>query len=201
MAAARQAWQAAQGGLDPARLVFVDETGANTKLVRTRGRGPRGRRVRGKAPWGRWRTTPFVGGLRARGMTAPMVLDGPMNGPAFLAYVRQVPAPSLMPGDIVVRDNLAARKVAGVRAAIEAVGATLQHLPPYSPDHLGQCPKSDRTRLRRAEGAPARGRGAHQRGPLRRHRPGHRRLHPGRVQQLPSTRRIRVNLAVDCSRR
>ena len=134
VAAARQAWQAAQGGLDPARLVFVDETGANAKLVRTRGRGPRGRRVRGKAPWGHWRTTTFVGGLRARGMTAPMVLDGPMNGPAFLAYVLQVLAPSLMPGDIVVLDNLAAHKIAGVRAAIEAVGATLRHLPPYSPD-------------------------------------------------------------------
>jgi transposase len=108
--------------------------GADTKLVRTRGRGPRGRRVRGKAPWGHRRTTTFVGGLRARGMTAPMVLDGPMNGPAFLAYVRQVLAPSLMPGDIVVLDNLAAHKIAGVRAAIEAVGATLRHLPPYSPD-------------------------------------------------------------------
>ena len=90
--------------------------------------------MRGKAPWGHWRTTTFVGGLRARGMTAPMVLDGPMNGPAFLAYVRQVLAPSLMPGDIVVLDNLAAHKIAGVRAAIEVVGATLRHLPPYSPD-------------------------------------------------------------------
>ena len=90
--------------------------------------------MRGKAPWGHWRTTTFVGGLRARGMTAPMVLDGPMNGPAFLAYVRQVLAPSLMPGDIVVLDNLAAHRIAGVRAAIEAVGATLRHLPPYSPD-------------------------------------------------------------------
>jgi transposase len=170
VAAARQAWQAAQGGLDPARLVFVDETGANTKLVRTRGRGPGGRRVRGKAPWGHWRTTTFVGGLRARGMTAPMVLDGPMNGPASLACVRQVLAPSLMPGDIVVLDNLAARKIAGVRAAIEAVGATLQHLPPYSPDHLGQCPKSDRAGLRQAEGTPAQDRRPHLRWPHRRHR-------------------------------
>ena len=134
MAAARQGWQAAQGGLDPARLVFVDETGANTKLVRTRGRGPKGRRVYGKAPWGHWQTTTFVGALRAGGITAPMVLDGPMDGPAFLAYVRQVLAPSLAPGDIVVLDNLGAHKVSGVRAAIEAVGATLRYLPPYSPD-------------------------------------------------------------------
>jgi transposase len=134
VATARQDWQAAQGTLDPAKLVFVDETGANTKLVRTRGRGPRGKRVHGKAPWGRWQTTTFVGALRAGGITAPMVLDGAMNGPAFLAYVRQVLAPSLTPGDIVVLDNLGAHKAAGVRAAIEAVGATVRHLPPYSPD-------------------------------------------------------------------
>jgi transposase len=134
VAAARQDWQAGQGGLDPAKLVFVDETGATTKLVRTRGRGPRGRRVHAKAPWGHWQTTTFVGALRTSGITAPMVLDGAMNGPAFLAYVRQVLAPSLAPGDIVVLDNLGAHKVSGVRAAIEAVGATLRYLPPYSPD-------------------------------------------------------------------
>ena len=134
VAMARRDWQAAQGALDPARLVFVDETGANTKLVRTRGRGPRGKRVHGKAPWGHWQTTTFVGALRTIGLTAPMVLDGAMNGPAFLAYVRQVLAPSLTPGDIVVLDNLGAHKVAGVRAAIEAVGATVRYLPPYSPD-------------------------------------------------------------------
>jgi transposase len=134
VAAARQAWQATQGTLDPARLVFVDETGANTKLARTRGRGPRGKRVHGKAPWGHWQTTTFVGSLRAGGMTAPMVIDGAMNGPAFLAYVRHVLAPSLTPGDIVVLDNLGAHKVAGVRAAIEAAGATVRYLPPYSPD-------------------------------------------------------------------
>jgi transposase len=131
---ARQDWQAAQDKLDAAKLVFVDETGANTKLVRTHGRGPKGKRVHGKAPWGHWQTTTFVGALRAGGMTAPMVLDGAMNGPAFLAYVRQVLAPSLMAGDIVVLDNLGAHKVSGVRAAIEAVGATLRYLPPYSPD-------------------------------------------------------------------
>jgi transposase len=134
VATARQDWQAAQGTLDPAKLVFVDETGASTKLVRTRGRGPKGKRVYGKAPWGHWQTTTFVGALRTGGITAPMVLDGAMNGPAFLAYVRQVLAPSLVPGDIVGLDNLGAHKVSGVRAAIEAVGATLRYLPPYSPD-------------------------------------------------------------------
>jgi transposase len=134
VAAARQNWQATQGTLDPARLVFVDETGTNTKFVRTRGRAPKGKRVYGKAPWGHWQTTTFVGALRGGGITAPMVIDGAMNGPAFLAYVRQVLAPSLAVGDIVVLDNLSAHKVAGVRAAIEAAGATLRYLPPYSPD-------------------------------------------------------------------
>jgi transposase len=134
VATARQDWKASQVTLDPAKLVFVDETGANTELVRTRGRGPKGQRVHGKAPPGHWQTTTFVGALRADGIAAPMVLDGAMNGPAFLAYVRQVLAPSLTPGDIVVLDNLGAHKVSGVRAAIEAVGATLRYLPPYSPD-------------------------------------------------------------------
>lgn len=119
---------------DPTKLVFVDETGANTRLVRTRGRGPIGRRVHGKAPWGHWQTTTFVGALRTSGITAPMVLDGAMNGAAFGAYVRQVLAPSMAPGDIVVLDNPGAHKVSGVRAAIEAAGATLRYLPPYSPD-------------------------------------------------------------------
>jgi transposase len=91
-------------------------------------------RRHGKAPWGHWQTTTFVGSLRAGGITAPMVIDGAMNGPAFFAYVHHVLAPSLTPGDIVVLGNLGARKVAGVRAAIEAAGATVQYLPPYSPD-------------------------------------------------------------------
>jgi transposase len=85
-------------------------------------------------PHGHWKTTTFVGGLRLSGMTAPMVLDGAMNGPAFLAYVEQVLTPTLDPGDIVVMDNLPTHKLAGVRAAIEAVGAKVLYLPPYSPD-------------------------------------------------------------------
>jgi transposase len=130
----RQAWFAGQAELDPERLVFVDETGATTKMARLRGRAPRGERCRAAIPHGHWKTTTFVAGLRIAGMTAPMVLDGPMNGPAFLAYVEQVLAPSLTPGDIVVMDNLAPHKAAGVRKAIEAVGAALLLLPPYSPD-------------------------------------------------------------------
>lgn len=85
-------------------------------------------------PHGHWKTTTFVGALRLEGMTAPMVLDGAMNGPAFLAYVEQVLAPTLSPGDIVVLDNLPAHKLAPVRDAIHAVGAEVRFLPPYSPD-------------------------------------------------------------------
>jgi len=115
-------------------LIFIDETGASTKMARLRGRAVRGERCRASVPHGHWKTTTFTAGLRLSGLTAPMVLDGAMNGPAFLAYVEQVLAPDLAPGDIVVMDNLPAHKVAGVRQAIEAAGATLLYLPPYSPD-------------------------------------------------------------------
>jgi len=130
----RLAWFEGRPDLDPEHLVFVDETGATTKMARLRGRAPKGERCRAAIPHGHWKTTTFVAGLRLSGMTAPMVLDGPMNGPAFLAYVEQVLVPTLSPGDIVVMDNLPAHKLAGVRHAIEAVGAELRFLPPYSPD-------------------------------------------------------------------
>jgi transposase len=120
--------------LDPERLVFIDETGASTKMARTRGRAPRGERCRAPVPHGHWKTTTFVGALRLGGLTAPMVLDGPMTGEAVLAYVEQVLVPTLAPGDIVVMDNLPAHKPTAVRAAIEAAGAELRFLPPYSPD-------------------------------------------------------------------
>ena len=103
-------------------------------MARLHGRAPRGERLVGKIPHGHWKTTTFVAGLRSTALTAPCVIDGPMNGNAFLAYVEQVLAPSLMPGDIVVMDNLSVHKVPGVREAIEAVGGRLLYLPPYSPD-------------------------------------------------------------------
>jgi len=134
VAAARERWKAGQAELDPARLVFVDETGANTKMARRRGRGPRGQRVVGKAPWGHWKTTTFVAGLRQDGISAPFVLDGAMNRTAFEAYVDQVLAPTLRPGDIVIMDNLPAHKGETVRRLIEARQASLRLLPPYSPD-------------------------------------------------------------------
>ena len=114
--------------------MFIDETGASTKMARLRGRAKRGQRCRAAIPHGHWKTTTFTGALRLHAMTAPMVLDGPMNGDAFLAYVRQVLAPTLRPGDVVVMDNLPAHRRSDVRVIIEAVGATLRYLPPYSPD-------------------------------------------------------------------
>jgi transposase len=114
--------------------VFIDETWASTKMTRTHGRAPRGERLRSSVPHGHWKTTTFVGALRNSGMVAPMVLDGPINGVAFQAYVDQVLVPELRPGDIVVMDNLGSHKGPGVRAAIEAAGARLLYLPPYSPD-------------------------------------------------------------------
>jgi transposase len=103
-------------------------------MARRCGRAPRGERCRAPVPHGHWKTTTFVGALRTCGMTAPMVLDGAMHGRAFLAYVEQVLVPTLTPGDIVVMDNLPAHKPTAVRHAIEATGAELRFLPPYSPD-------------------------------------------------------------------
>lgn len=123
-----------QPSLDPERLVFVDETWASTNMARRMGRGPRGARVVAAVPHGHWKTSTFVAGLRADGVVAPVVLDGAINGLSFRAYVEQFLAPSLRPGDTVVIDNLGSHKVQGVREAIQAAGARLLFLPPYSPD-------------------------------------------------------------------
>lgn len=114
--------------------MFIDETGASTKMTRLYGRARRGQRCRAPIPHGHWKTTTFTGALRLDGLTAPMVLDGPMNAAAFQAYVEQALIPMLKPGDIVVMDNLPAHKPASVRRSIEAAGADLLYLPPYSPD-------------------------------------------------------------------
>jgi transposase len=130
----RRDWFEGQLDLDPASLVFIDETWASTNMARLYGRAPKGERLRAGIPHGHWCTTTFVAGLRLTGMVAPMVLDGPINGGAFQAYVDQVLVPELKRGDIVVIDNLGSHKGAGVRQAIEAAGARLLYLPPYSPD-------------------------------------------------------------------
>jgi transposase len=130
----RLAWFETQPDLDPDRLVFIDETWASTAMARTHGRAPRGERLRMGAPFGHWKTTTFIAGLRLSGMVAPMVLDGPINQRAFEAYVDQILVPELKPGDIVIMDNLSSHKSPAVRTAIEAAGAELRFLPPYSPD-------------------------------------------------------------------
>jgi len=120
--------------MDPASFVFLDETSAATNMVRHYGWGPRSERLVDAAPHGHWRTTTFVAGLRSTGIIAPLVLGGAITGESFCAYVEQFLAPALSPGDVVVMDNLAAHKVAGIREAITAVGGSILYLPPYSPD-------------------------------------------------------------------
>ncbi len=114
--------------------MFIDETWASTNMARTHGRAPKGERLRAGVPHGHWKTTTLVAGLRRTGMVAPMVLDGPIDGATFRAYVERVLVPELRPGDVVVMDNLGSHKGPHVRAAIEAAGASLLYLPPYSPD-------------------------------------------------------------------
>jgi transposase len=114
--------------------VFIDETWATTNMARRYGRSAKGERLVAAVPYGHWKTSTFLAGLRQDGITAPCVLDGAVNGHSFRAWVEQTLAPTLATGDIVVMDNLSSHKVAGVRQAIEARGARLRYLPPYSPD-------------------------------------------------------------------
>ena len=140
VAQAREQWKAVQTSLDPKKLVFVDETGTNTKMVRGYGRCRRGQRLIGKQPWGHWKTTTFTAGLRCDGISAPWVLDGPMNRDAFLTYVEAVLAPTLAAGDIVVIDNLLTTE------ALESLrlycrGSDIWHTA-YSQGYLGAFPES-----------------------------------------------------------
>jgi len=130
----REQWKKYQKRIDPRRLVFIDETWAKTNMTRTHGRAARGQRLIAKVPHGHWRTLTFLAALRADRIDAPCVLDGPVNGRSFLAYVEQFLVPTLAPGDVVVMDNLGSHKNDAVRKAIRSVGAKLFFLPPYSPD-------------------------------------------------------------------
>ena len=134
MARRRARWRRHQGKLDPARLVFIDETWAKTNMTRTHGRCARGQRLVARVPHGHWRTLTFLAALRADRIDAPCVFDGPINGRSFQAYVEQVLVPTLRPGDIVVMDNLGSHKGQAARRAIRNAGAHLFFLPPYSPD-------------------------------------------------------------------
>lgn len=134
---ARREWQARRQSrmrLEPHRLVFIDETGTTTKMTRLRGRCPKGQRLRSKAPFGHWKTQTFVAGLRCHGLTAPFVIDAPMNRRIFEIYVETQLAPTLAKGDVVILDNLAAHKSPVAEKLIRARGAWMLFLPPYSPD-------------------------------------------------------------------
>ncbi len=130
----RRAWFEEQIDLDPGRLVFVDESWASTNMTRRHGRAPRGERLRMSVPYGHWKTTTFIAGLRNSGIVAPFVIDCPVNREVFEAWVEIVLVPDLRAGDIVVMDNLSSHKGPRVRELIEASGADLRYLPPYSPD-------------------------------------------------------------------
>jgi DDE superfamily endonuclease len=190
VAAQRVAWQALQPEIDIDRLVFIDETGASTKMARRYGRAPRGKRCVAPIPHGHWQTTTFVGALRATGMTAPMVLDGAMDGAAFETYVKEILAPTLNPGDIVVMDNLPAHKRAQIR----------DH---WRPAHLSAAlfarSQSDRDGLRQTQGRSAQGRSPFGRSPMDRHcrRPDN--LHPTRLRQLLRRCRLRSCMSGICS--
>ena len=120
--------------VDAARLVFLDESGVTTDLLRRYGRCARGQRLIDHAPFGHWQTHTILAALRREGLTAPAVFDGPIDQATFVAYLQQVLAPTLRPGDIVVLDNLSVHKDPHARAAIEQTGAAMWFLPPYSPD-------------------------------------------------------------------
>jgi transposase len=130
----RVRWKRYQARLDPRRLVFIDETWAKTNMTRTHGRCLRGQRLVAKVPHGHWKTMTFLAALRWDRIDAPFVLDGPINGEWFKAYVEQVLVPTLKPGDVVIMDNLGSHKGKAIRAAIRKAKAHLIFLPPYSPD-------------------------------------------------------------------
>ena len=153
MARRRVRWKKYQGRIDPARLVFIDETWAKTNMTRTCGWQARGKPLVAKVPHGHWQTMTFLAALRHDRITAPFVLDGPINGNAFTIYVEQVLVPTLKPGDIVVMDNLGSHKSSKVRRLIRAAGARLLFLPPYSPDlnPIEQVFSKLKTLLRKAD--------------------------------------------------
>ncbi len=134
MARRRARWKAHQSRIAPERLVFIDETWVKTNMAPLRGWGPRGKRLKAFAPYGHWKSLTFIAALRCDRVDAPWVIDGPINGELFRLYVEKVLAPTLMPGDIVVLDNLGSHKGKAARAAVKATGARLFFLPPYSPD-------------------------------------------------------------------
>jgi transposase len=134
VAEARAAWRVRQLGMDPAKLLFIDETWAKTNMTRIRGRAPQGQRLVAKVPHGHWKTTTLIAALGQAGMRCSTTVDGTVNCEVFEAFVQEGLVPTLSKGDIVVMDNLSSHKGVRVRELIESVGATVLYLPPYSPD-------------------------------------------------------------------
>jgi len=130
----REQWRKYQGRIDPARLVFIDETWVKTNMAPIRGWCDKGQRLRAHVPYGHWKTLTFVAALRSDRIEAPCLFDGPINAQSFTAYVRHFLVPALRPGDVVILDNLSSHKGKPVRALIRAAGARMLFLPPYSPD-------------------------------------------------------------------
>ena len=149
----RDWWKRHQSKIDASRLVFIDETWAKTNMARTHGWWRRGVPLKAHVPHGHWRTMTFIAALRCDGITAPCVLDGPINGASFRAYIEQMLVPALKPGDIVVMDNLGSHKSGAVRKAIRSAGARIFFVPPYSPDlnPIEQVFAKLKTLLRKAE--------------------------------------------------
>jgi transposase len=146
----REAWQEQVKQVDPRQWVFVDESGVTTEMTRRYGRAPRGERVREATPAGHWSTLTLLGAMSAKGLLATMTVESPTDGDVMRAYLEQLLCPRLQPGQIVVMDNLGAHKVQGVRELIEATGAELRYLPPYSPDFnpIEQCWAKVKQKLR-----------------------------------------------------
>ena len=180
--------------LEPHRLVFLDETGTTTKMTRLRGRCLKGRRLLSKAPFGHWKTQTFIAGLRCGALTAPFVIDAPMDRRIFETYVETQLAPTLEPGDVVILDNLPAHKSAAAETAIRAKGAWILFLPPYSPD------LNPIEMVRQAQGPAARQGGPHHRRPLASHRRNLRPLQPARMSKLLHRRWLRIHMKVRRSR-
>ena len=153
MVVERAAWKIFAAGIDPRRLIFLDETFGTTAMTRLYGWGPTCQRVCDAVPHGHWKTTTFVAAFRLDGLFAPMVVDGALNGEVFLKYIQQELVPHLRSGDILVLDNLATHKISGVAETLRTRDAQLLHLPPYSPDFnpIEQVFSKIKNELRRRE--------------------------------------------------
>lgn len=175
--------------------MFIDETGTTTKMTRLRGRARRGQRLRMKAPFGHWGTQTFIAALRHDGLTAPWVIDAPMNRRIFEAYVETQLAPTLKPGDMVILDNLSSHKSEKAKAILKQRGAWFLYLPPYSPDlnPIEMAFAKLKSHLRKAK-AP------HRRRSVPSRRINLRTLLPRRMLELPQGSRLCCRLIARCSR-